>query len=222
MMQGLLFQEPEELQKRFDIDASGFAVKSFDVKQITIRVARPMIQDWHYSGSVNGIKTSFCFGLYCNQSLIGAMVYGVPAMANAWKPYAQNEAEVLELRRLACIDRTPKNTESFFIGRTLRWLKQNTDFKVIVSYADAFHGHSGTIYKASNFRYVGKTAKSKVILDKDGRTFHDKAIRTTYINREGKKILKPFAKSLKDRLLKGLAKYIDTPGKHIFVRQLRG
>ena len=53
----------------------------------------------------------------------------------------------MELRRLCCIDETPKNTESYFIGRTLRWLRKNTGYKVVVSYADTHHGHEGTIYK---------------------------------------------------------------------------
>ena len=40
----------------------------------------------------------------------------------------------MELRRLVCIDDTPKNTESYFIGKTLRWLKHNTDVEVVVSF----------------------------------------------------------------------------------------
>ncbi|MGI9448305.1 MAG: hypothetical protein ACR2NI_11690 [Pirellulales bacterium] len=220
-MQSLLFEQEKTQAKRFDVDVTRKPVRSFRVRQITLRMARPMIEDWHYSNSVNGIKTSFCFGLYCQDHFIGAMIYGALAMGNAWRPYASKESEIIELRRLACIDRTPKNTESFFIGRTLRWLKLNTDLMKVVSYADAFHGHSGTIYKAANFEYLGKTSKSKIILDEDGRTFHDKAIRTTYINQFGQKALKPFAKALKERLSLGIAQYVDTPGKHIFVRNLR-
>ena len=59
-------------------------------------------------------------------TLIGAMIYGKIAMADVWKKYADNESDLIELRRLCCIDDTPKNTESYFIGKTLKWLKQNT------------------------------------------------------------------------------------------------
>lgn len=209
-----------EPSKRFDIDVRDLPVKSFIVKQIAIQEATPMIQDWHYSKSTNGLMVSYCFGLFSDNNLIGVMIYGRLGMANAWKKYADNMDDVIELRRLACIDNTPKNTESYFIGKTIRWLKQNTDIKIIVSYADAFHGHTGIIYKASNFEYCGLTSPGKLIVDHDGRTFHDKAIRTTYTNKDGVKQLKPFAARLKQRLEAGLARYVKTPGKHIFTYRL--
>lgn len=206
--------------KRFDIDVTHLPVKSFTVRLITIQEASPMIQDWHYSKSTNGLMVSYCFGLFSDENLIGVMIYGRLGMANAWKRYAEKMDDVIELRRLACIDCTPKNTESYFIGKTIRWLKRNTDIKLIVSYADAFHGHSGIIYKASNFEYLGLTSPGKLILDSDGRTFHDKAIRTTYTNKDGVKSLKPFAARLKKRLEDGIAQYVKTPGKHIFIYKL--
>ena len=161
-----------EPSKRFDIDVRDLPVKSFIVKQIAIQEATPMIQDWHYSKSTNGLMVSYCFGLFSDNNLIGVMIYGRLGMANAWKKYADNMDDVIELRRLACIDNTPKNTESYFIGKTIRWLKQNTDIKIIVSYADAFHGHTGIIYKASNFEYCGLTSPGKLIVESE--TFPEK------------------------------------------------
>lgn len=209
-----------EPKKRFEIDVTQLPVKSFVVKQITIQEARPLIEDWHYSKSTNGLMVSYCFGLFSEDNMIGVMIYGKLGMANAWKKYANTIDEVIELRRLACVDETPKNTESYFIGKTIRWLKKNTDIKIIVSYADAFHGHTGVIYKASNFEHLGLTSPGKLIVDHDGRTFHDKAIRTTYVAKDGVKRLKPFAERLKARLEAGIAKYVKTPGKHIFVYRL--
>jgi len=196
------------------------AVKSFTVKEITIQEATPIIKQWHYSKSTNGLMVSYCFGLFCDDVLIGAMIYGKMGMANAWKKYADDPNDVLELRRLACIDLTPTNTESYFIGKTLRFLKKNTTVKLIVSYADTYHNHEGVIYKASNFKHHGFTSPGKIILDADGRTYHDKAIRTTYTNKYGIKDLKPFAKRLKESLELGDARYVNTPGKHIYCYQL--
>jgi hypothetical protein len=202
------------------LDLTNCKVKQFDVKLIAIQEATTIIRDWHYSGSTNGLMVSHCFGLFYEDVLIGSMIYGGLAMANAWKKYADKPDDVVELRRLACIDLTPKNTETYFIGKTIRWLKRNTDYKLIVSYADPFHGHSGVIYKASNFKHIGMTSKGKMIQDHDGRLFHDKAIRTTYTNKDGVKSLKPFAVRLKQRLQSGDAKYINTPGKHIYTYKL--
>lgn len=149
-----------------------------------------------------------------NKEIIGAMIYGRLAMANAFKKYGDNENEVIELRRLCCVDNTPKNTESYFIGRTLRWLKQNTNIKVVVSYADPEYGHSGIIYQASNFTFKGKTAAGKVIMW-NGKKYHDKAIRTKYNGR-----LKPFAIKLKDALENKEAFYKKTTGKNIYIYKL--
>ena len=54
----------------------------------------------------------------------------MPATAAKYNPI--NPDKCLELRRLVCIDDTPKNTESYFIGRTFKLLKQTTDMEVIV------------------------------------------------------------------------------------------
>ena len=69
------------------------------------------------------------------------------------------------------IDDTPKNAESFFIGRALKWLRKNSEWKFIVSYADPEQGHQGTIYKASNFKYEGVTSAGSSLLI-DGKPFH--------------------------------------------------
>lgn len=203
-----------------DFDYRGANVKDFVVNPTTIQRVREFVENWHYSSNVNGLRISNVFGLFYQNNLIGAMIYGPLGMANTWKKYANSESEIVELRRLCCIDNTPKNTESYFIGKTIRWLKRNTDYKIIISYADTYHNHQGTIYKASNFKHCGMTANGKVI-EYDGRTYHDKCIRTYHVDKNGNKKLKPFAQKVKDALENGEAKYVETPGKHIYVYKLK-
>jgi hypothetical protein len=174
------------------------------------------IEEHHYSKSINGVKASYCFRLLNQGQLVGAMLFGTLGMANAWKKYGSSEGDVLELRRLCLIDETPKNSETFFIGQALRWLKNNTSVKTIVSYADPNHGHEGTIYKASNFLHQGMTSKGRVILF-DGKKYHDKAVRAKYKDR-----LKPFAIRLQEALDAGIAVYTEQKPKHIYTYQLRG
>lgn len=191
------------------------SVKSYIVKKNDRKDISDFIEKNHYSGSINGCIADYCFGLYDDENLIGAAFFGRMAMAGQWKRFGENERDVIELRRLCCIDDTPKNTESFFIGKMLRWLKKNTDIKVVVSYADAEYGHEGTIYKASNFKYEGFRNGAKVIVW-GGKQYHDKAIRTKY-----KGQLKPFAKRLKDAIQSGNAFYKKTAGKHTYIYRLR-
>lgn len=189
---------------------------AYTVKLVERPEVRDFIEKHHYSHNINGLKSSYCFGMYDQEGeMVGAMIYGKLAMANAWKKYGDSVDEVMELRRLVLVDDTPKNSESYFIGRTLRWLKANTKVKTLVSYADPNYGHSGVIYRATNFEHVGMTAPGKVIVW-NGKKYHDKAIRTKY-----KGELKPFAKRLKQALEDGEAHYETQLPKHIYVKNLR-
>lgn len=187
----------------------------YTVRHVARSEVKDFIEQHHYSHNINGLRIAHCFGLYDGDTLVGAMLYGGLAMANAWKKYGESDAEVLELRRLVLIDDTPKNSESFFIGHTLRWLKKNTQVKTIVSYADPNYGHSGVIYRATNFTHVGMTSPGRVIMWQ-GKKYHDKAIRTKY-----KGELKPFAKRLKQALEDGTAHYEKQLPKHIYVKKLK-
>lgn len=188
----------------------------YTVQLVDRAVVRDFIEQHHYSHNINGLMSSYCFAMYDQQQqMVGAMIYGKLGMANAWKKYGNSIDEVMELRRLVLVDDTPKNSESYFIGRTLRWLKANTAVTTIVSYADPNYGHSGVIYRATNFEHVGMTAPGKVIIW-NGKKYHDKAIRTKY-----KGELKPFAKRLRQALEDGEAHYAKQLPKHIYVKNLR-
>jgi hypothetical protein len=173
---------------------------------------KEFVERWHYSGSINGLKTTQCFALISeNNKMIGAALFGTLGMANNWKKFSDKEEDVLELHRLCCIDDTLKNTESYFISRCIRWLKQNTSIRIVVSYADENHNHKGVIYQAANFKYLGQTAPSKMIKH-NGKFYHEKTIRTYY-----KGELKPYAKKLRDALNTGDAQYVDTKFKHCYI-----
>lgn len=190
-------------------------VKEMQVSLVERDKVKDFIEVNHYSGNINGCIADYCFSLTHKGAMIGAMFYGRMAMAGQWKRFGEKEEDVIELRRLCCIDETPKNTESYFISKTLKWLKRNTDIKIIVSYADLEHGHTGVIYKASNFQLEGFRKGAKVIVS-NGKTYHDKTIRTKY-----KGELKPFAKRLKADLESGEAYYKTTKGKFCYIYKLK-
>ena len=80
---------------------------------------------------------------------------------------------VTELHRLHILDVTPKNTESWFISRCLKLLKQDKpQIKAVLSFADTTVGHSGTIYKATNAYRIGTTGKAIFYTDETGRLRH--------------------------------------------------
>lgn len=194
--------------------------KEYAVRLVPRKEISDLIETWHYSQSINGLQSDYCFGLYYKDKetnteyLIGAMIYGKLGMANVWKKYADKPEDLLELRRLALIDNTVGNSESYFIGSSIRWLIKNTDVKTIISYADTYYGHQGIVYQASNFELIGQTSVGRKI-SYDCKLYHDKAIRTKY-----KGQLKPFAQRLKTALENGKAEYIRMPAKNIYIYNL--
>ena len=157
------------------------SVTNFTVEYINRKAVTSFIEKYHYSHNINGIQSYHHFGLYTEGNfglpkMIGAMLYAMPSMPHTAKKYNPiNPDRCMELRRLVCIDDTPKNTESYFIGKTLRWLKQNTDVEVVVSFADQHYGHTGIIYKATNFEYLGETSSARVLMV-DGREYHSRSL----------------------------------------------
>ena len=175
------------------------------------------IESYHYSHNVNGVKIAHCFSIEFNGKQVGGVIYGALS-TTAWKKFADSEKKVIELRRLVLLDEAGRNSESRVIGWTLRWIKKHyKDVEVIVSYADPAYGHSGVIYRASNFKYVGMTSPDKGFRDVEtGKTFHSRALRTKY-NGD----YKPFVKRLRSKLEEGKLEVTILPVKHCYVFNMK-
>jgi hypothetical protein len=171
------------------------------------------IVQWHYSKSYRSLKQKHVFTLRTHDNtLVGVAIYGQPMGTNV------DNDKYIELRRFCLIDNTQKNTESFFLGKTLRLLKELDTPPYVLSYTDPNVGHNGTIYKASNFVFTGaeKTPNPRVLLLDDGKKVH---IRQLYakLNGEYTKAAIKFQELIKE----GKAKVIKQKHKLRFEYQLR-
>lgn len=193
------------------------ALQGYTVEHISFsNTVRTFLEKWHYADYQN-VQAKHTFGLFREgvflPELVGVCIYTRPAgPAAAQKYYPTDPDKCLELRRLCLIDDTPKNAESFFLSRTLKWLRKNTEWKFVVSYADPEQGHEGTIYKASNFKYEGVTALGSSLLV-DGKPFHIRTL--TMIDR-------PYGVEINERYKAGDAgiQIVRTKAKHIYTYQL--
>lgn len=132
------------------------------------------ILDIHYARRWPSI--SYAFGLFFNNDLVGVVTYGTPPSSTLRKGLAgpENESKVVELNRL-CLENNIKNEASMLVGRSLRMMPSGL---FVVSFADTSQGHIGTVYKASNFKYYGLSAKRtdwkvKGMEHKHGQTIAD-------------------------------------------------
>ena len=144
---------------------------------ITLSVARPFIEEWHYSNKVPTGKNIF-IGWYSGGVLYAVADYGIGV--NAYQASFLSRVtglnvlnnNMLELKRLCRIE--PRNDLlplTAFISRCHKLLKKD-GYRHIVSFSDPMHGHDGGIYKASNFIHLGKTNAENHAIDKDGVIRH--------------------------------------------------
>jgi hypothetical protein len=76
---------------------------------------------------------------------------------------------VLSLSRLAISPAVPQNAASLLIGASLRRIRSEGKWMSLVTYADESQGHSGAIYRATNWEYIGITKPETIWVDADGR-----------------------------------------------------
>jgi hypothetical protein len=129
----------------------------YNIRPVTTKAASVVIVKYHYLHRNTSISQAF--GLFCNKTgfWVGVITYGTPSSAPLRSGICGKDEKinVMELNRLWIRDDTPKNTESFLIGNTVKMVNK----EIIVSFADTSHGHIGTVYQATNWIYTGLSAK---------------------------------------------------------------
>ena len=132
---------------------------TYSIVRVSSDWIKEIVEDKHYLGRMGA--TSYAFGLFetNTKDLVGAITYGTPTSPALAKGICGEEERlnVIELTRLWTEDDTPTNTESFLIGNTIPKLNK----EILVSFADKSKGHSGIVYQATNWIYVGKCASER-------------------------------------------------------------
>lgn len=138
------------------------------VTDILARDARKIIEKYHYSGSASKTAT-YVHGMI--NKITGDVVgvtWWIPAIKKAAVATCPNNwMGVLCLSRMVIIPNVPKNACSFLLSRSTKMIDRKR-WPCLVTYADEWKNHLGTIYKASNWTYAGKTKRNPT-WTKDGK-----------------------------------------------------
>lgn len=116
-----------------------------------------LIAQFHYAkgGSHTAIYTH---GLWDEiGGLFGAALWLCPTKAACLTVDPDDWKQVISLSRLVIHPSVPKNACSFLIARSIRLIRRDGRFRSLVSYADTSQGHTGLIYRASGWTYMGMT-----------------------------------------------------------------
>lgn len=124
-------------------------------------VGRPAVDHLvkkHYLHRWPGVCTAV-LALVDNGTPVGVVVFALPPR-ETMKRYGVSEC--WELARLFIEDSEPKNTETWFMSRAIRWIqKVRPTIGALVSYADPSANHAGTIYRAGNWISDGRTDQER-------------------------------------------------------------
>jgi hypothetical protein len=147
------------------------------VRDVEISVARRMVEKYHYARGASNTAV-YLHGLFKKgeifQEQCCAVAWWIPPTRSAAKAtFPQRWQGVLALSRLVVMPEVPKNACTFLLARS-RDLIDSAVWPCLVTYADDWRGHTGSIYKADNWQYVGKT-KPERTYQIDGRMVARKA-----------------------------------------------
>ena len=154
------------------------------VERVPHAEAAAFIREHHYAKGCSNTGKAFGLRRLSDGALMGAALWLPPtklAAAHACRldgKDAERWRGVLALSRLAIHPDVPTNGASFLIGRCVRALRRERVYHLLVTYADDSQGHTGAIYRATNWTEAGHTKPEPRWLDKDGMQVARKATRT--------------------------------------------
>ena len=148
---------------------------------------RHIFEEFHYKKGAMGGGISICFAMFIDGGLVGGSVMGKPRHEKKYQ-------NCIDIRRMACLDDAPCNSESWFLSQIIKWCASNTQYDYVLSYSDKTVGHKGTIYRAANFRNIGETTPTKYV-EWNGKTYHPRSL----------SIERPYSYNLRDAVKIGEA-----------------
>jgi hypothetical protein len=148
----------------------------FHVRTISLQEAKPFIEQWHYSKRCPRGKNIF-FGAYLGDKLYAVADYGIgvnPVQATYLARVTGlpvKNRNLMELKRLCRIEPQMSLGLTKFL-RICHILLRRQGVEFVVSFSDPAQGHNGGVYKAANFKYLGKSAAEWHVADKNGVLRH--------------------------------------------------
>lgn len=157
--------QKEKEDKKFIKDTFGIEPKDINISEFTFKYidtlaqkekAIEFIKRYEWLGTITQYSTHY-FGAWYKGILGGVIIFSMP---NAFsKLLGENTKDIERLiSRGACASWTPKCLASSFLMWCIKWMVNNTQYRLFTAYSDPTAKELGTIYQACNFYYLGKQA----------------------------------------------------------------
>jgi hypothetical protein len=136
-----------------------------------LALCQELVRRHHYSQGGSNTAT-FRHGLFPKDNPLlckGAAWWIPPTKGAAQATWAGDWRKVLALSRLVVAPDVPSGGATFLLGRSVRLIKRAGGWECLVTYADEWQGHTGAIYRATNWLPQGRTEPQPVWVDGRGR-----------------------------------------------------
>ena len=149
----------KNLRDRVEKKEALFSPKEIKIEECRAQVACMLNELWHsrlpnihWSNVVRNTHY-VCYAFSWKQAIIGVGIWSSPVAQNRMK----DGKKILELRRLALSELCPFNAATYVISQMTKRIKiKFPELIKLVSYQDV-GVHTGTIYKASNWKIGAET-----------------------------------------------------------------
>lgn len=141
-----------------------------------LKQAQEFIRANHYArgGSNTAVYTHGLFR-HGDDTLYGVVWWLPPTRVACESVDKERWKQVLSLTRMAVLPGVPKNACTFMLAKSIKMIRKDARFVALVTYADESQGHTGGVYRAANWDYVGRTGPYPRWLDVTGKQVAPKA-----------------------------------------------
>lgn len=155
----------EEDKKKYnwtDDDIKNISLNDFEFKKIEgdKKEATDFIRKYEWLGTIGSYPTHW-FGAFYKGILGGVIIMGMP---NAFSKLLGEDTKNLErlIARGASASWCPMNLGSKFLMWCIKWMVNNTQYRLFTCYSDPQAKEKGSIYQALNFYYLGRKSGTTI------------------------------------------------------------
>lgn len=157
-------EEDKIVHNMNDEDIANISLDDFVFKNITSKEdkakATEFIKRYEWLGTIGSYPTHW-FTAYYKGILSGVIIMSMP---NAFSKLLGEETKNIErlIARGASASFCPKNLGSKFLMWCIKWMVDNTQYRLFTCYSDPQAKELGSIYQALNFFYLGQKSGTNI------------------------------------------------------------
>lgn len=157
-------------------DVPVLRARDYTVATVDLATCQRMVAEHHYAqgGPNTAVFRHGLFHVDDPMTCLG-IAWWLPPTRVAAESVCANWRAVLTLTRLVVHPAVPQNGASYLLAASVKLIRRDPRWECLVTYADMSQGHTGAIYRAAGWRYVGQTAAEQRWVDPAGRQVSRKA-----------------------------------------------